>query len=456
MRVKLTQISFLVDRNSDRLAVVPARKLDSVHKLNSADTVGSLDEQRLLAKHCRGKVIDNTGMARILSLGLKFDLLTLRLIKSGGSSLRPLNAVYLILIPEKILIILANELTKASRDLESVCTGSLSCSGYKYAGSSILIAEVSGYLILYLNIVPFSVLTEAIYLYRHLTNYPLNKVDLVRTLVNKDSSAFTLPGCSPASAVIVLLGTEPVGNYPSHSLKLTDTALGNYLTHLLVKRVGALIEHHAEKCLVFLRGGIHFFYLLCVNARRLLADDVDASLETLHYHLGMLIVGNFNEYCIAKSAVEHLYVVFKIYGIALRCSFLYVFDLCGIDITYCAYNCIDSLARLEYIKKIMCSLVSKSYNSISYAHFHILRNLYKIFCNVFRASLYLCESIGKESRVILLNNKIFSTRLTSSLYHALKVDITVSDRTIAGLYSPTVLLNLNLVVLQMNTVYSSF
>ena len=132
MSVKLAQISVFVYRDSNRLSVVPSRKLDSIHKFNAVDTVSTLLEEGLLTKHCRCKVFDYTNVKRIFSLGIDLYLLEFRLIKSDSSSFAPLNAIRLVLI-----------------------------------------AEVCGNLVLNLNVVPLTVLPDAFYLLRFvLKHYP--------------------------------------------------------------------------------------------------------------------------------------------------------------------------------------------------------------------------------------------------------------------------------------------
>ena len=221
MSVKLRDVSFLIYGKSDLLAIVPSRKLDSIHKLNAVDTIGSADKELFLAEYCGGEVIDNSDVLRIISIGLYLYLLALRLLKALGAGLGPFKSVALVLVPPE-LSVFAKKLSAATRNFETVGTGSLACGGYEHTCSAVLITEVCGNLVLNLNIVPLSVLAEAVYLNGHLADYPLNKVDLVRALVDKNSATFAFPSSSPASAVVVLLGAVPVGDDPVYSLREKD------------------------------------------------------------------------------------------------------------------------------------------------------------------------------------------------------------------------------------------
>ena len=84
--VKLCEILVLIYGKLDSYAAVPARKLDSVHKLNAVYTLDSVNEKFLSAEKRSGKVINNTRVLMIQAVSLDLDHIALGLCKAvvGG------------------------------------------------------------------------------------------------------------------------------------------------------------------------------------------------------------------------------------------------------------------------------------------------------------------------------------------------------------------------------------
>ena len=125
--------------------------------------------------------------------------------------------------------------------------------------------------------------------------YPLQKIEIVRALVEKNAAALSRPRRAPVAAVIIILRAVPVGYDPVDALDIADIAAVNHLFHFAENAVCALIEHH-RKCLILLFCKlVHFADMLCVYARRLFAHNMPAVCKRLHYKARMIIMRNCND-----------------------------------------------------------------------------------------------------------------------------------------------------------------
>ena len=131
------------------------------------------------------------------------------------------------------------------RDFQAVGAGSIGGGGDKYAGCAIGEFQICRHIILHLDIVPFSVMAEGAYPGGHSAD-PLQQIQIVRALIQKNAAAFSVPGGSPAAGVVVSLAAVPVRNQPAHALHFAVFPALDNLVHFSVNAVGALVEHHAE------------------------------------------------------------------------------------------------------------------------------------------------------------------------------------------------------------------
>jgi hypothetical protein len=85
--------------------------------------------------------------------------------------------------------------------------------------------------------------------------HPLQKIEIVRALVEQHATTFADPGCTPTAGGVVGLAAEPVGDYPVDAADFTERTFLDQLANLLVGGVGALVEHYGKDLPPVLMGG---------------------------------------------------------------------------------------------------------------------------------------------------------------------------------------------------------
>ena len=123
-------------------------------------------------------------------------------------------------------------------------------------------------------------------------------------LVQQHAAAFAFPGGAPVAGIVVNLRAVPVGDDPVDPLQLTQLAAVDHLVHLAVDAVGALVEHHGKDLAALFGGLVHLPHGLGVDARGLLAHDVQTGRESLHGQRGMLVVGSADVHGVAQAGLD--------------------------------------------------------------------------------------------------------------------------------------------------------
>ena len=134
-------------------------------------------------------------------------------------------------------------------------------------------------------------------LYGHAAD-PLPQIQIVRALIQKDATAFSTPGCTPSTRIIIRLRTIPVCNNPVRTPDRAIFAALHKLTHLSINVVCSLIEHHAKNHIGFLCTAIHLTNLLCIHARRLLNHYMETLFHRSNRIFRMVIMRNSHNNCI--------------------------------------------------------------------------------------------------------------------------------------------------------------
>ncbi len=109
--------------------------------------------------------------------------------------------------------------------------------------------------------------------------HPLQKVEIVRTLVEQHAAAFAGPGGAPGARSVIGLRAEPVGNDPIDATDLAELTTLDQLADLLVVGVGALIEHRRKDLLPVLMRGQEPFAVSFVDRDGFFHQHVQTGLE---------------------------------------------------------------------------------------------------------------------------------------------------------------------------------
>jgi len=134
----------------------------------------------------------------------------------------------------------------------------------------------------------------------------------VGALVEQDATPLALPRGPPASAGVIDLGSEPVGDDPAHPHQLTQLALADELLHLEVPRLGPELEHGGKDLLRVARVrrdqplGIGL-----VDGNRLFDHDVEAGLERGNPERRVLVVRRGDEDGVHGARLDELFPVLE-------------------------------------------------------------------------------------------------------------------------------------------------
>ena len=248
-------------------------------------------------------------------------------------------------------------------DFETVCTRCICSCGDENTGCTIFKFEICGNIILNFNIMPFSIMAES-------TNAgwktadPLQEVEIVRALVQKNAAAFAVPGSAPFAGIVVRLRAVPVGDDPVHAFDLTVFAALYHLVHFAVNTVGTLAEHHTEDAVGFRSCFVHLADLLCINACRFFTHNMKSMLQSHDDVTRMIVVRDSDKNGIAETGFDQ-FLTGGENGNILRQIFLRPcaagFFPVG-NSGECNFRCFSGVQpRPMYLQpRISCSLISAS------------------------------------------------------------------------------------------------
>jgi len=178
--------------------------------------------------------------------------------------------------------------------------------GDEDAGRAVAPFEVDGHIVLDLDLVIAAELAKAAHARGH-PGQPLERVELVQTLIEEHAAAFAFPSGAPAAAGVVGLGTKPVGDDPVHADDRAELARLNELADLRVTRLGAKLEHRAEH--LFGAPGRRAdepLRVRLVRGDRLLDHEVQARFQRVDALRGMLRMRRGHEHCIDGARLDEL------------------------------------------------------------------------------------------------------------------------------------------------------
>ena len=137
------------------------------------------------------------------------------------------------------------------------------------------------------------------------TEEPLEKVELVGALIGQHAAAFAAPAGAPVARIVVILGTEPVGDGPADPAELTQFAGVDQLLDLDVGRQSTLVEHQRfHQIGVFFRFFEQAFAFSFVNRQRFFHNDVFARLHGFNSQIGVGIVGHCHKHHVHFGIVD--------------------------------------------------------------------------------------------------------------------------------------------------------
>ena len=125
---------------------------------------------------------------------------------------------------------------------------------------------------------------------------PLHQVQLVRTLIQKHSSAFAGPGRAPVAGIVIGLAAEPVGNGPVDSADSAEFAAADELFEPPVRGHGPLVEHQTPyQFRVFFRFAYQALGFRLVDGDGFFHDHMFAVLHCQNRQIRVEIVRNGND-----------------------------------------------------------------------------------------------------------------------------------------------------------------
>src|ERR1051326_6119779 len=113
----------------------------------------------------------------------------------------------------------------------------------------------------------------------------------MQALIEKDATAFTLPGRAPAAAGVIGLCSIPVGDHPDDTRNLAQMPFPDQLLNLEIAGFGPELNHSSKDLArVFLCGLNQTLRIGFVRRDRLLHHDVETSLKSGDAERGVLVM----------------------------------------------------------------------------------------------------------------------------------------------------------------------
>ena len=236
-------------------------------------------------------------------------------------------------------VILADYLRAVERYFKSVRAGRVAGCRDEHAGRAVFIFGIYSHVVLDFDIVPLAYGALRLNGFGH-TGYPLPQIELMRALVEQHAAALAAPGRAPSAGIIICLRAIPVGDEPVEAVQPAVFAALHDFAQLDIHGIRPLIEHQREHFVALRCDFVHFANLLCINARGLFAEHMDAVSQTVFDYRRVRIVRrcDYNSVDLARVN-EGLGGVKAFYLAASVMAFLLgALKLCGIDIGYRGEN----------------------------------------------------------------------------------------------------------------------
>jgi hypothetical protein len=147
-------------------------------------------------------------------------------------------------------------------------------------------------------------LAEAAHALGH-AEQPLEQVQIVRALVHEHAAALALPGAAPAAGGVVVVGAEPVGDFPVNAPHLAELAAVDEVLDFLEGGVRAHVEHGGEDFLFVGVGGDEALTVGFVDGDGLFDQDVKPGVERLDADGGVGEVGRADEDGVDVAGADH-------------------------------------------------------------------------------------------------------------------------------------------------------
>ena len=209
------------------------------------------------------------------------------------------------------LVIFHDQFCFVHLDLKTVCSVGIAGAGDKYAGCTVGVFHISGNIVLYFNVVPLAVVQMRGDVDGHAAD-PLPQIQLMGALVQQNTAAFSCPGSTPITGIVIRLAAIPVGDQPVGAANASVFSGVYKFTHFAVDAVGSLVEHQTKYDLRVLGCFfVHFTDLLGIDTGRFFHHDMNAAFHTFDGEGGVVIVRRANKAGVNKSAVQHSDGIFE-------------------------------------------------------------------------------------------------------------------------------------------------
>lgn len=134
------------------------------------------------------------------------------------------------------------EATLFARDFQLVHARGLAGGGDKGGGGAVVVLQHSGHVVLDFDLMEAAELAETTDFLRH-TKHPLEEVEIVWALVHENAAALPFPRAAPAAGGVVVVGAEPISDFPMDATHGAKLAAVDEVLHLFKAGVGAHVEH---------------------------------------------------------------------------------------------------------------------------------------------------------------------------------------------------------------------
>lgn len=165
-------------------------------------------------------------------------------------------------------------------DFELVHAGGLTGGGDKGGGGTVVVLQHCGDIVFDFDLMEAAELAEAADLLWH-AEHPLEEIKVMRALVHEHAAALALPGAAPAASGVVVVGSEPVGNFPVHATHGAELATVDEVFDFLEAGIRAHVEHGGEDFRFICVRGDESLAVGLVDGNRFFDEHVKPSTQGL-------------------------------------------------------------------------------------------------------------------------------------------------------------------------------
>ena len=127
-------------------------------------------------------------------------------------------------------------------DFQLVHAWSLAGGGDKGGGRAVVVLQHRGHVVLDFDLMEAAELAETTDFLRH-AKHPLEEIQIVGALIHEDTTALAFPRAAPAAGGVVVVGAEPIGDFPMDAAHAAEFAAVDEVLNLFKAGVGAHVEH---------------------------------------------------------------------------------------------------------------------------------------------------------------------------------------------------------------------